>query len=142
MHKFAFLNESIANDLHMVNILRVIFAYQVKDRTMKIYFRMMIISSLAALLLVGCGNKSETDKAAEAAGAAVTNIAKDTIEAAKVAVAKTEQASKDVAEATARATDETKEKAIVVKDKVVEAKDKAVDVVVAAKDAAKKEAAK
>ncbi len=98
---------------------------------MNILLRMLLGASITTILLVGCAEKNETDKAAEAAGAAVTEIAKSTMDAAKKAAEKTEEVTKAAADATVKAATEAKVKA-------VEAKDKAVDVV----DAAKKEAAK
>ncbi|MBC7785928.1 MAG: hypothetical protein H7Z18_00340 [Methylophilaceae bacterium] len=98
---------------------------------MNTLLRALLATSIAALLLSACGQKSETDKAAEAAGAAVTDMAKSTMDAAKEAADKTEVAAKDAADATLKAAEETK-------DKAVEMKDKAADVL----DAAKKEAAK
>lgn len=97
--------------------------------------RALLATSIVALVLVGCGKKADTDKAAEAAGAAVTDMAKGTMDAAKEAATKTEEATKDAADATAKVAEEAK-------DKAVEVKDKAVDAVDAAKDTTKQDAAK
>lgn len=102
---------------------------------MNTLLRALLFTSIAALLLGGCGDKTETDKAAEAAGAAVTQIAKDTMDVAKKAAEKTEELTKAAADSTMKAAKETKEKAVVVKEK-------AVNVVDAASEAAKKEADK
>ena len=102
---------------------------------MNTLLRTLLATSITTILLVGCAEKSETDKAAEAAGAAVTEMAKSTMDAAKQVAEKTQEVTKAAADATVKAATETK-------DEAVEAKDKAVDVVDAASVAAKKEAAK